>query len=104
MLLFQLALAFAAFVFIGLNDGAYGVLLPGFQQHYALDKGGVGSLFIAGTTGFLLAAFSSGPLRERLGQRLFLTAGGAASLGAMAVLASAPPWAAVLALIGLSSF
>ncbi len=99
-----LGIAFFAFIFIGTNDGIGGVLLPSFQHHYLLDKSGVSTLFFSGTCGYLLSAFLSGPLRERLGQRLFLTIGCLCLLGGMAVMTTAPPWLVVLGTLGVIGF
>ncbi len=70
-----LALSFAAFVVIGANDGATGVLLPSLQADYRVDKATIGLIFLAATGGYLSAAFSSGPLVEKLGIRRFLLLG-----------------------------
>jgi fucose permease len=99
-----LGIAFFAFIFIGTNDGINGVLLPSFQQHYTLDKSGVSTLFFGGTCGYLIAAFTSGLMRERLGQRLFLSLGGACLLVGMAIMTTAPPWIAVLLTFALLGF
>src|SRR5207244_9459491 len=83
---------------IGANDGAFGVILPSLQNTYNIDKSTASLIFLFGTTGYLLAAFASGLLVERLGRRLFLTlgpiifmlgaAGMAAAIGFPASLAS----------------
>ena len=83
-------------MFIGMNDGAVGVLLPSLQQHYGLDKRTVSFLFFSGTCGYLLAAFTSGLLVEWLGRRLFLTLGGVALVAGMTTVATVPPWLLVL--------
>lgn len=99
-----LGIAFFAFIYIGTNDGINGVLLPSFQQHYTLDKSGVSTLFFAGTCGYLLSAFLSGPLREWLGLRLFLTGGATCLLVGMAVMTTAPPWLVVLGTLAVTGF
>jgi fucose permease len=71
----QVTLAFLAFLLIGINSGAFGVLLPDLISFYQLDKSIAGLLFLAGSTGYLLAAFGSGFLVERLGIRRFLILG-----------------------------
>src|SRR5947209_11662848 len=60
---------------IGANDGAFGVILPSLQNTYGIGKSTASLIFLFGTTGYLLAAFASGLLVERLGRRLFLTLG-----------------------------
>jgi fucose permease len=104
LLYLQLGIAFFAFIFIGANDGAGGVLLPSFQRHYDLDKSGVSVLFFGGTCGYLLAAFLSGLMRERLGLRAFQTLGGGCLLVGMAVMVLMPPWYGVLLTFVLLGF
>ena len=94
--LIRLIVAFAAFIFIGTNDGAGGVLLPSYETFYDLSKSSVSTIFFAGTIGYLSAAFMSGMLTELLGRRLFLSLGAFAMLLGMSVMASVPPWYGVL--------
>jgi fucose permease len=85
----QVGLAFIAFVFIGANDGAFGVLIPSLRMHYGVDKATIGLLFLVQSIGYLVAAFTSGLLIEKLGNRRFLMLGvvsllfGAGALGLM---------------------
>ncbi len=72
---FTLLLAFFAFILIGANDGAVGVLLPSMRSFYQVDKATIGFLFLAGTLGYLVASFNQGLLIEKLGNRLFLVLG-----------------------------
>lgn len=72
---FSLPLAFFAFILIGANDGAVGVLLPSMRSFYQVDKATIGFLFLAGTLGYLVASFNQGLLIEKLGNRLFLVVG-----------------------------
>jgi fucose permease len=82
----QITLAFIAFLLVGINAGALGVLLPDLIAYYSLDKSIAGLLFLAGSLGYLLAAFASGFLVERLGLRRFLILGClAAILGFLAI-------------------
>jgi fucose permease len=95
-------LAFGAFIAIGLNDGGTGVLLPSLQAQYQVDKATISLLFLAGSAGYLGAAFMSGLLVEWLGLRRFLLLGALACLLGTGLLSTAPPFVAVLlALIGL---
>src|SRR5579859_815279 len=68
----KVGLAFMAFILIGANDGAFGVLLPSVQAHYHIDKSTVGLLFLASVVGYFAASFNTGLLVEKLGNRLFL--------------------------------
>lgn len=68
----QIIVAFAAFIFIGLNDGAIGVLIPGIQAHYSINKAIVSLLFLGSSFGYLAAAFNSGFMVAKLGIRRYL--------------------------------
>ncbi|MBF6614640.1 MAG: MFS transporter [Chloroflexi bacterium] len=100
----RVALAFFAFILVGANDGALGVLIPSIRAHYNVDKATVGLIFLAGTAGYLIAAFSSGLLLHKLGQRLFLALGAVAFLVGAAIMSLMPPFYLVpapLVLLGL---
>src|SRR5258708_9338046 len=71
----QIGLAFFAFILIGANDGAFGVLIPSLRMHYGIDKATIGLLFLMQTVGYLIAAFNTGLLVEKLGNRRFLILG-----------------------------
>jgi fucose permease len=71
----RIGLSFLAFILIGANDGAFGVVLPSLIAHYGVDKGTISFLFLASAIGYLTAAFNSGPLAGKLGYRLFLLLG-----------------------------
>ena len=91
--------AFAAFILIGVTDGATGVVLPSLQRYYGIGKGVVSLIFLALTTGYIIAAFSSGLLVALAGQRRFLVLGAAAfTVGAGAV-SLRPPFALLLAVM-----
>lgn len=95
----RIGLAFAAFIMIGANDAALGVLLPSIGSFYAVDKATVSLLFLFGTAGYLIAAFSSGPLVEKLGTRRFLVLGVGVFLLGAALLAAMLPFPLALASI-----
>lgn len=95
----QIGLSFFAFILIGANDGALGVLLPSIGAHYNVDKATIGLLFLAGTLGYLIAAFNSGLLVEKLGQRLFLMVGAASFLLGVGALSLMPPFVVVLIML-----
>ena len=68
----HLALAFAAFILIGCNDGTLGVLIPSMRAFYHIDAITFSWLFLASVIGYLSASFNNGLLMARLGQRRFL--------------------------------
>jgi fucose permease len=91
-----LGLSFFAFVLIGANDGAVGVLLPSIIAHYGITKATASLLFPAGTVGYLAAALNSGLLLERLGRRAFLMLGAGAYILGAALALAAPPFPLLL--------
>jgi fucose permease len=68
----HLALAFIAFILIGSNDGALGVLIPSMRTFYHIDAVTFSWLFLASTIGYLSASFNNGLLMGKLGERRFL--------------------------------
>ena len=94
----QIGIAFLAFLLIGANDGAFGVILPGIAAHYHMNKANISLLFLFNSAGYLIAALNTGFLMTRLGARAFLLLG----LGLFAVstglLVLMPPFLLVLAL------
>ncbi|GAC1434377.1 MAG: MFS transporter [Ktedonobacteraceae bacterium] len=98
----QVAIAFFAFILIGANDGATGVLIPSLRAQYGVDKATIGLLFLSAVLGYLIAAFNSGPLVGKLGIRLFLLLGVGSFLTSAIVLSTIPPfWVALLMLLPL---
>ncbi len=88
----QFAVCFLAFVLIGANDGAIGVLLPSLMGQYNVDKAGISLLFLTATLGYLIAAFGSGLLVERLGRQAFLVLGASLFLLGTITLVLQPPF------------
>ncbi len=95
----QIVLAFIAFILIGANDGAFGVLIPSLQVHYVVDKATIGLLFLFQTVGYLIAAFNSGLLVEKLGNRRFLMLGAVSFLLGLGALSLMLPFMIVLVMM-----
>jgi fucose permease len=91
-----LGLSFFAFVLIGANDGAVGVLLPSIIAHYGITKATASLIFPAGAVGYLAAALNSGLLLERLGRRAFLMLGAGTIIAGAALILAAPPFSVLL--------
>ena len=92
----QLGLCFFAFILIGANDGAFGVLIPSMRSHYGVSNAIIGLLFLFSSVGYLVAAFNSGLLVAKLGNRLFLLLGIGSFLFAAAMLSLMPPFPVLL--------
>lgn len=89
----KIGLAFFAFCVIGANDGAIGVLIPSISTHYGVNKAIVSLLFLFNSAGYLLAAFNSGFLVKKLGERRFLLCGTSAIIVAALSISIVPPFA-----------
>ena len=90
-------LSYAAFVLVGLNAGASGVLLLAQLGDYGVDRPAIGITFFTGAIGFVLAGLSNGALIGRLGIRTALAVGGGTYVLAGLYLATRPPFAAFVA-------
>src|SRR5437016_6686837 len=66
------------------------------RLHYGVDKATIGLLFLFQTIGYLIAAFNSGLLVEKLGNRRFLVLGVASFLLGVGALSLMPSFAIVL--------
>ncbi len=97
-------LSFVSFVLLGAGDGATGVLLPSVQTQYGIGKNVVSLIFLFTSAGFITAAFTSGLLVARLGQRRFLVVGLAALTLAMLGAGSVPPFPLLLVAVLLLGF
>lgn len=94
-----IGISFFAFILIGINDGAVGVLLPGMQQTYHAGKDTISLLFLAGTVGYFTASFNNGLLLNKLGNRRFLLLATVIMGLGFGLLSSRPPF--LLLLLGI---
>jgi len=92
-----LALAFVAFISLGLPDGLLGVAWPSMRRSFGLPLDALGSLFISTTAGYVTSSFLSGAILRhmRLGTLLALSC--AATALAMIAYSVAGHWAIVVA-------
>ena len=94
----QIGIAFLAFLLIGANDGAFGVILPGIATHYHMNKANISLLFLFNSAGYLIAALNTGFLMTRMGARTFLLLGLTLFVLSTGSLVLMPPFLIVLAL------
>jgi fucose permease len=66
------------------------------RSHYGVSNATIGLLFLFATVGYLIAAFNSGLLVAKLGNRLFLLLGVGAFLLAACILSLMPPFPVLL--------
>jgi fucose permease len=90
-----LLVALAAFVMLGLIDGALGVAWPTMRTVFDRDLSELGLLLAAGSTGYLTASLAYGWLHRRAGTGLLLGVGTVLLLVGVTGIALAPAWAAL---------
>ncbi|GHO48139.1 MFS transporter [Ktedonospora formicarum] len=100
----RIALAFAVFVLIGLNDSVLGILLPGIQGAYHITPATVGLIFLAATCGYLSGSLSVGSLIAHAGLRRVLLGGALIYIGGASLITLAPPYPLVLCAFVMTGF
>jgi len=90
--------AYAAFVQVGLQASAGGVLLPSQIADYGVGRAAIGVCFLTFAAGFIFASFSSGAALSRFGIRFTLVAGAVAVVLAGIGVAARPPFVVFVAL------
>ena len=98
------AIAFYAFIAIGIAESGLGVVLPSILITYDLTPASVGWLFVSQISGFVLAALSSSLIRSRLGLAPLLCLAASALTLALLIYALAALWPVMVAaglLLGL---
>ena len=101
-----LALAFVAFVSLGLPDGVLGVAWPSVRGAFDVRLGALGALSIGLGAGYVLSSFFAGRLVSRFGVGAVLWASAGCAAAGLALHAGAPVWwlfAAGAPVIGLGS-
>ncbi len=96
--------AFAAFVLVGVNAGATGVLLPAQISDYAVSKTAIGATFFTGSVGFVLASLLAGPMVHRLGMRVALVIGATLTAAVGFYISTRPPFVAFVLVAIVTGF
>jgi fucose permease len=96
--------AFAAFVLIGVNAGATGVLLPAQISDYGVSKTAIGATFFTGSVGFVLASLLAGPMVHRLGMRVALVVGATLTAVVGLYISTRPPFVAFVLIAVVTGF
>lgn len=87
--------AFAAFVVLGLVDGAIGPVWPDLRDEFGRSDAAFGWIFGALAVGYLVASAVSGHVMARLGAGTTVVIGAVVNVVAYAILATSPVFAAV---------
>jgi fucose permease len=99
-----LALAFLAFIGLGLPDPMPGSLWPSLRPHYGVPNAALGLVLAAVATGYVVAGLLTGRMIARAGIGGVLVGSLAATTIAAGAQAFAPPWAGFVALAVLAGF
>jgi fucose permease len=102
--LLLLILSFVGFIALGLPDAVIGVAWPAIRAHFDLPIDALGPLFIAATTGSVIASTSSGLVLARLGIGRLLALSCVITAIALLGYTFAPSWWVMVALGMLTGF
>ncbi|MBW4428856.1 MAG: MFS transporter [Nostoc desertorum CM1-VF14] len=86
------AIALIAFIAIGIAEGGLGVLLPSIVSTYNLTPATVTLLFVSQISGYILAAFTSSLVSNRLGLAQMLLIAAVVLTMALVIYATSPYW------------
>lgn len=98
------ALAFYAFIAIGIAEGGLGVLLPSILATYSLTPATITLLFLSQVTGYTIAALTSSLLSSRMGLARMLLLASITLTSALVIYALTTHWLVMVAsgtLLGL---
>ena len=98
------ALAFYAFIAIGIAEGGLGVLLPSILATYSLTPATVTLLFLSQMSGYIVAALTSSLISSRIGLARMLLLAAIALTSALIIYAFTAQWLVMVAsgtLLGL---
>jgi fucose permease len=93
-----IALAFLAFVSLGLPDGLLGVAWPSIRNTFGLPLDALGALLVSGTAGYLTSSFLAGRILRFVGVGTLLAFSTAAAGAALLGYALTPTWPPMVAL------
>ncbi|MBD2022001.1 MFS transporter [Leptolyngbya sp. FACHB-36] len=87
-----IALAFYAFIAIGIAEGGLGVLIPSIQSTYDLTPASITLLFVSQIAGYVVAALTSSLISSRIGLVRMLLVAAIVLTSALLTYALAPFW------------
>jgi fucose permease len=100
----RVAIAFYAFITIGITEAGLGVLLPSILSTYQLNSATITLLFVSQISGYIVAAFGSSLVSSRLGLARMLLMAAMSLTTALLIYALSPYWLVMVAagtLLGL---
>ncbi|UKZ90531.1 uncharacterized protein TrAFT101_005543 [Trichoderma asperellum] len=100
----RLAFAFVSFAIAGMNDAAVGALIPYLEEYYNLSYTVISLIFLTPFIGYSVAAFTNARIHVQFGQRGVAIMAPMCHLITFAVLASHPPYPALVVCNAISGF
>ncbi|KAL7897230.1 MFS general substrate transporter [Trichoderma sp. SZMC 28014] len=100
----RLAFAFVSFAIAGMNDAAVGALIPYLEEYYNLSYTVISLIFLTPAVGYSVAAFTNARIHVLFGQRGVAIMAPICHLITFAVLASHPPYPALVVCNAISGF
>lgn len=99
-----IAIAFYAFIAIGIAEAGLGVLLPSILSTYKLTPATVTLLFVSQMSGYIVSAFTSSLISSRLGLAQMLLIATSTLTAALIIYALSPYWFLMVAAGALLGF
>ena len=101
-----LILGIAAFVVLGMTDGAIGTVWPDLRDEFGQTDGSFGQVFVCLAGGYMVASLLSGHLSDRFGMAAVIRVGSAGAMVALMLIGAGWTWPTTLAgfaLLGLGN-
>ncbi|KAJ9667512.1 hypothetical protein H2201_002381 [Coniosporium apollinis] len=95
---------FLSFTVMGLNDGAYGALIPYLETYYHLTYTVVSLIFLSPLIGYTLSALLNNSIHLKFGQRGVALIGPTCHLLAFSVISVHPPWPVMIVVFMFAGF
>ena len=101
---FRVAAAFYSFLVFGMNDGAYGALVPYLETYYHLSYTVVSLIFLSPFVGYTISALLNATIHLYFGQRGIAVLATSCHIAAYAVISAHPPYPAVVVMYAVAGF
>ena len=101
---FRLLAVYYSFIVFGLNDGAYGALLPHLETYYGLSYIVVSLIFLSPLLGYTVAALLNSTIHIRFGQRAIAVLATCGHIVAYGVISARPPYPTIIVMYAIAGF
>jgi MFS family permease len=101
---FRVSAVYCSFFVFGLNDGAYGALLPSLETYYRLSYTVVSLIFLSPLIGYTIASLLNSTIHINFGLRGVAILATCSHITAYAVISAHPPYPAVVVMYAIAGF